>query len=427
MQLGLLASWAMQAIVPAEIIRRARKDPNLLAEFPAAIDDIDNLDEHMRRLPLVPWPPIDERAGGISPQFDQTVRYEFHPPIPRFKPQDIGVPALVFAGWYDVFLQPDLDLYMALKEVASTEPARRLSRIVIGPWTHGTPSSTVGELEMGFRASPLLLDLREDLTKLHQRWFDQRLRGKHTGIDDEPPVRLFVTGINRWRNEDEWPLRRAETQAWHLHAGGAAGELARSSGGLSPAPPPEAEASTFCLDPDDPVPTRGGNLLMTGKYLRGPVDQLRTEMRPDVLLFTSEPLPSPMEVTGRVTLVAWVASATADTDLVARLCDVQPDGRSYNIVDGILRLRFREGLDREKLLDPGEVYRVEVDLWSTSHVFGAGHRLRLQVCASDFPRYDRNPGTGQTAADVDHILPQRNRLFHDPARPSHLLLPVIAG
>jgi putative CocE/NonD family hydrolase len=425
MQLGVLASWAMQAIVPAEIIRRARQDPNLLAEFPAAIDDVDNLDELMRRLPLVPWPPIDERAGGISPQFDQTVRYEFHPPIPRFYPRDVGVPALMFAGWYDVFLQPDLEIYTAIKAEGGTESARQLSRIVVGPWTHGTPSSTVGELEMGFRSSPMLLDLREDITRLHQRWFDQRLRGKPTGIDDEPPVRLFVMGINRWRDEDEWPLRRAQPQAWHLHAGAGSGDAIRAGGGLSLAPPEASGPSTFCLDPDDPVPTRGGNLLMTGKYLRGPVDQLRTEMRPDVMLFTSEALARPMEVTGRVTLVAWVASETPDADVVARLCDVHPDGCSYNVVDGILRLRFREGLDRERLMTPGEVYRVEVDLWSTAHVFLAGHRLRLHVCASDFPRYDRNPGTGQTSADVDRVLPQRNRLFHEPSRPSHLVLPVV--
>ena len=423
--LGVLASWAMQAIVPAEIIRRARVDPNLLAEFPAAIDDADNLEAHMRRLPLVPWPPIDERAGGISPQFDQTVRYEFHPPIPRFHPEEIGVPALMIAGWYDVFLQPDLDLYMSLKEVGATEAARDLSRIVIGPWSHGTPNANVGELEMGFRASPLLLDLRENLTRLHQRWFDARLRNKNTRIDDEPPVRLFVMGLNRWRDEDCWPLSRARDQKWHLHAAPEAGETPRTAGRLARDAPAGGEPSVLVLDPDDPVPTRGGNLLMTGKWLRGPVDQLRTESRPDVHLFTSSVMERPMEVTGRIILVAWVAAETADTDVVARLCDVHPDGRSYNVADGILRLRFREGLDRERALTPGEVYRIEVDLWSTSHVFLAGHRLRLQVCASDFPRYDRNPGTGQTSADVDHVLPQRNRLFHDQARPSHLVLPVV--
>jgi putative CocE/NonD family hydrolase len=416
--LGVTASWAAGAIVPAEVIRRARKDPNLLAEFPAAIDDYDNLDEHMRRLPLVPWPPIDERAGGISPQFDMTVRYEFHPPIPRFQPSEIAVPALIVAGWYDLFLQPDLDLFASMKEVAPAEEARRLTRLIVGPWSHGTPSSTVGELDMGFRASPLLLDLKENLTALQQRWFDARLRGKVTGIDEEPPVRIFVMGLNRWRDEAEWPPRRAVEQHWHLHAGAA-------GGGLDLAAAPESEPSSFRLDPDDPVPTWGGALLMAGKYLRGPVDQARTEARQDVLLFTSQPLSEPLQVIGRVTLVAWIAAKTADSDIVARLCDVHPDGRSYNLVDGILRLRFRDGLHHEKLLTPGEVYRVEVDLWSTAHVFMSGHRLRLQVCASDFPRYDRNPGTGQTSAEVDRVLPQSNLLFHDPGHPSHLVLPVV--
>ena len=419
--LGVLASWAMGTIVPIEVLRRARRDPNLLAEFPAAIDDLDNLDAHMRRLPLVPWPPIDERAGGISPQFDQTVRYEFHPPTPRFQPAEIAVPALIVAGWYDLFLQPNLDLYTALKEVAATDQARRLTRLIVGPWSHGTPNSTVGELDMGFRASPLLLDLRENLTGLQQRWFDARLLGKATRIDEEPPVRIFVMGVNRWRDEQEWPPPGTVEQRWHLQTG-----TGGDGGSLGRAAPADCEPSAFHLDPEDPVPTRGGALLMAGKYLRGPVDQIRTESRPDVLLFTSEPLVDPLQVIGRITLVAWVAAETADTDLVGRLCDLHPNGRSYNIADGILRLRFREGLDRARLLTPGEVYRVEVDLWSTAHVFLAGHRLRLQVCASDFPRYDRNPGTGQTSADVDRILPQRNLLFHDPERPSHLVLPVVS-
>jgi putative CocE/NonD family hydrolase len=421
MSLGVLASWAVGAIVPAEVLRRAQKDPNLLAEFPRAIDDLDNLDEYMGRLPLVPFPPIDERAGGISPQFDMSVRYQFHPPIRRFKPSDIGVPALVMAGWHDLFLQPDLDLYTSLKEIAATDDARRLTRLVVGPWSHGMFNPTVGEVDMGFRASSLMLDLRENMTKLQQRWFDARLRGKDSRIDAEPPVRIFVMGVNRWRDEQAWPPPGATAQKWHLHGG-----PARDSGGLGEPGPAESEPSEFRLDPDDPVPTHGGALLMAAKYIRGPVDQARTEARPDVLLFTSERLSQPLQVIGRVTLVAWVASQTADTDVVARLCDVHPDGRSYNLMDGILRLRFREGLDQEKLLTPGEVYRVEVDLWSTAHVFLAGHRLRLQVCASDFPRYDRNPGTGQTSADVDRVLPQSNLLFHDPSRPSHLVLPVVA-
>src|SRR6202022_2094555 len=255
LSLGVLASWAMQAIVPAEIIRRASKDPNLLSEFLAAIDDADNLEEHMRRLPLVPWPPIAERPGGISPQFDQTVRYEFPPPIPRFHPEEIGVPALMIAGWYDVFLQPNLDLYMALKERGASPAVRDLTRIVIGPWSHGTPSSNVGELEMGFRASPLLLDLKENITRLHQRWFDARLRNKNTRIDDEPPGRLFGMGGDRWRDEDRWPLSRAGDQAWHLHAAPGDAETPRTAGILAREAPAESEPQSLVFNPDDPSPT----------------------------------------------------------------------------------------------------------------------------------------------------------------------------
>ncbi|MFN2462765.1 MAG: CocE/NonD family hydrolase [Candidatus Dormibacteria bacterium] len=414
--LGVLAGWAMQTIVPAEVLRAARTDPSRYAEIPAVIDDVDGLDAHMARLPLVPFPPMDDRDVDPAHYFDRTARYEFHPPVPRFEPQDLAVPALVIAGWNDIFLQPNLDLFTALRAAGSTPEVRRYTRLIVGPWAHGTPTAAVGQLDYGFRASPLFLDLREDFNRLHQRWFDARMRGRDSGIDHEAPVRLFVTGVNRWRDEQEWPLARAAEQAWHLHAGGR----------LDPGVPSASEPSEYWLDPEDPVPTWGGGLLMNASYGRGPVDQRRVEERDDVLLFTSEPVHEALEVTGRLRLVAWVTAETPDTDLVARLCDVHPDGRSYNLADGILRLRFREGLDREVLLEPGVEYRVEVDMWSVAHVFLPGHRLRLQVRASDFPRYDRCPGDGSLSADSATVLPQRNRIFHDPSRASHLVLPVIA-
>jgi putative CocE/NonD family hydrolase len=320
-----------------------------------------------------------------------------------------------------------------------SDDARRLTRLMVGPWSHGMESGAVGELNFGVRASSLLLDMRENITKLHRRWFDARLRGKDRGLDNEPRVQIFVMGENRWRGEDSWPPRSARPQSWYLRANGDAGAPGAAAAGaleagvsatgtLSPGAPREAdEPSAFWLDPEDPVPTRGGNLMMGQEYIRGPVDQLRTEMRDDVLVFSSPPLRDALTVIGRVRLVAWVSSETPDTDVVARLCDVHPDGRSYNVVDGILRLRFREGLERPVPCSPGQVYRVEVDLWSTAHTFRAGHRLRLQVCASDFPRYDRCPGSGQTSADATRILPQRNRLFHDREHPSHLVLPVVGA
>ena len=171
--------------------------------------------------------------------------------------------------------------------------------------------------------------------------------------------------------------------------------------------------------------TLGGNLMMSAPHVKGPREQARTEAHADVLLFTSAPLDAPLELRGGVRLVCWVAAETADSDVVARLCDVHPDGASYNVVDGILRLRFRDSLAEPRPMPRGEPVRVTVDLWSTAHVFAAGHRLRLQVCASDFPRYDRCPGDGRPSADADRVLRQVNRVFHDAERPSHLELPVL--
>jgi hypothetical protein len=333
----------------------------------------------------------------------------------------IEVPALQLAGWYDLCVQADLDHFTAMRERAANEQARRLTRILVGPWAHSGFAGAVGMVDFGMRANGILLDLREDLTGLHRRWFDARLRGQPTGIDDEPPVKLFVMGRNRWRSEDEWPLRRARSENWYPTAGGgltrAAPSAESGAAGTDPA--------IFTLDPDDPVPTTGGNLLMHPAYLRGPVEQSRVQARPDVLVFTSDPLTEDYEVTGRVGFVAYVAAETVDTDVVARLCDVRPDGTSYNVVDGIRRLRFRDSLAQPVPATPGQVYRLDVDLWSTSHVFRPGHRLRLHVAASDFPRYDRCPGTGESSATATRVLSQRNRLFLDASRPSHLELPAV--
>ena len=180
----------------------------------------------------------------------------------------IEVPALQLAGWYDLCLQPDLDHFTAMRERAATHEARRLTRILVGRWAHAGFAGTVGMLDFGMRATGIPLDLREDLTGLHRRWFDARLRGQRTGIDDEPPVRLFVMGRNRWRGEDEWPLRRARGQSWYPTAGGG---RSRAAPAAPPGGPGTAEPAVFTLDPDDPVPTTGGTLLMHPAHLRGPV------------------------------------------------------------------------------------------------------------------------------------------------------------
>ncbi len=423
LQLGLLATWSLIAIAPAELRRRIAADPEVVAELPALVDDIDALDDRVERLPLVPFAPLDDRAGGIAPWFSrlagEEVRGPQHDPMSASHRHDgITAPALVIAGWYDVVLAGDLGHFVSMRREAGSEEARGRTRLIVGPWAHAGFLSTVGEHDFGVRANGLSLDLREDLTGLHRRWFDQRLRGIDTGIDDEAPVRLFVMGRNRWQDVEDWPPPGRRDEPWYLRPGG----------GLEPRPPGEGRpSSVYRLDPERPVLTRGGNVLLSGKYTRGPQEQGPTERHPDVLLFTSAPLDRELEVIGPVRLVAWVTSATPDSDLVARLCDVHPAGRSYNVVDGILRLRFRESLRAPAPMPVGEPVRVEVDLWATAHVFAPGHRLRLHVCASDFPRYDRCAGTGEPAASARRVVPQRNEIFHDAEHPSHVVLPVPAA
>jgi putative CocE/NonD family hydrolase len=420
LQLGLIDTWSLVSIAPNALVRRFATDlPALLGQVDALLDGIDTLDEWVMRLPLTPHPMVEATAAEDSSWLgdwlgdDKLAQSENAGP----RQETITVPVLQIAGWYDLLLQGNLDAHVAMRERAATDEARALTRLVVGPWAHPPPGfvNQVGDIDFGFRGTGVLLDGREDLTSLHKRWFDARLKGLPSGIDDEPPVKLFVMGRNRWRTEDEWPLKRARAERWHLHGDGT----------LSPRAPVRSEPSVFSLDPDNPVPTVGGNILMKQSYVRGPVEQARVERHPDTLTFTSEPLTSELEVTGRVTFTCWIAADTVDTDVVARLCDVHPDGRSFNVVDGIQRARFREGLADPRPLTPGEISRIEVDLWSTSFVFMPGHRVRVQVRASDFPRYDRCPGTGESSATAKQILPQRNLLFHDPQRPSHITVEVV--
>ena len=419
--LGLLLTFSLAVIEPGRLLRRGPA-AGLLARLADLVDDIDRFDELAAAVPLVPFAPLADRDPELGAWLAGVVEEE----VPGSGPGLLGpgppserieVPALQIAGWHDALLQPDLDRFVDLRAHAATDAARHQTRLVVGPWAHGAFLNGVGEVDFGVRASGAALDLRGDLTDLHRRWFDARLRDGERSIDEEPPVRVFVMGLNRWRDLDAWPPTGTEVRRVHLHAGGTLGEHE----------PRPGEPSAFALDPERPVRTRGGSVILPLGYARGPVEQSLREAHPDVLLFTSEPLERDLLVLGRVELQAWVATTTPDSDLVARLCDVHADGRSFNVVDGILRLRFRESLGAPRPMPAGEPVAVTVDLWSTAHRFAAGHRLRLQVSASDFPRYDRCPGTGESSFSASRILPQRNRLFHAPEHPSALLLEVAEG
>jgi putative CocE/NonD family hydrolase len=287
----------------------------------------------------------------------------------------------------------------------------RPARLVVGPWTHLTFADPVGELCFGIRSSRLGVPVHADgdLTALQLAWFGRQLgavpRDAAADADPVAPVRIFVMGRNEWRDEAAWPLERAQEQRWFLRAGGALGPEGPGAAGAAP--------TTFAYDPADPVPTLGGQTVMSVAFPAGPFDQVRIEARADVCVFSSEPLAEELEVTGRVRVVLHVESSAPSTDWVARLCDVHPDGRSFNVCDGIVRVA--EGADR--------CARVEIDLWSTSNVFLAGHRLRVHVTSSCFPRWDRNLNTGDQGAPQIEVAHQR--IHHEPGRASWIELPVV--
>jgi len=264
-----------------------------------------------------------------------------------------------------------------------------------------------------------------DLEALELRWFDYWLKGIANGIVDEPPLRLFIMGINQWRDEHEWPLARTDWQKWYLHSGGGANTL-RGDGALSPHAPSAEPEDTFVYDPLYPVQTMGGNNCCSPHIVPwGPYDQRPVEMRPDVLCYTSEPLPADLEVTGPIQVVLYAATDGLDTDWTAKLVDVSPTGYAKNLCDGIIRARYRESLSQPTLLTPHEIYAYTIEVGVTGNVFRQGHRIRLEISSSNFPRFDRNPNTGHPFGADSELRPAHQTVYHTQAYPSHILLPVI--
>jgi uncharacterized protein len=304
-----------------------------------------------------------------------------------------------------------------MSQKGATEKARRMSHIVIGPWGHG-PSQKFGALDFGPTANvePLHVQLR---------WYDYWLKGIDNGFTAEPPVKLFVMGRNEWVYEREYPLARTEYRPFYFASGGGA-NTDKGDGRLSWTKPTGSSApDRYRYDPADPVPTTGGNNCCGTPTAAGPQDQRSIESRKDVLVYTSDALPAELEATGPVKVVLYAASDAPDTDFVAKLVDVYPDGSSYNMAEGIVRARYRESLSKPSLLKPGQVYRFEIDLVGTSIAFRQGHRIRVHVTSSHFPQFDRNPNTEERFGVSARVKVAQQTVYHDGERASHILLPVI--
>ncbi len=324
----------------------------------------------------------------------------------------IQVPAVHIGGYWDIFAQPTIDAFVGYQN-SGGRGARGQQKLVLGPWSHGVLQEKVGDLTFpGGKQPP---------DKVHDqwRWFDHVLKGEPNGVEHWPAVTYYVVGDtldphapgNVWRTANTWPPLKTRPTPFFLHGDGTLDAVKSSHSALL----------SYTYDPRDPVLTVGGIQLTLPA---GPINQVLVEARPDVLLFTSGVLPEPVEVTGRVQARLWVSSDATDTDFLVRLCDVYPDGRSFNLCEGILRTRFRDGLDHQKLLKPGQIYPLKVDCWSTSVIFNRGHRIRVHVTSSSFPGFDPNPNTGEPFRASDRTRVARNTLYLDSRHPSQIILPI---
>ncbi|WP_375768154.1 CocE/NonD family hydrolase [Archangium gephyra] len=295
---------------------------------------------------------------------------------------EVTAPVHLIGGWYDIFLPWQVGDYAALHR------AGRAPYLTIGPWTHVSVEGFV-------------VAARESLV-----WHKAHLKGDRSQLR-EAPVRVFVMGANTWRDFSEWPPPGMQTHRWHLQA----------DRGLAPATPTASEPDRYRYDPANPTPSLGGALLTREA---GPRDNRALESRPDVLTYTSAPLEKDLEIIGPVQAELFVRSSLPHTDFFARLCDVEPSGSSVNLCDGLLRL-----VPGQPAPGPDGTLRITIDLWPTAHRFLAGHRVRLQVSSGAHPRFARNPGTGEPLGTAKTLAAADQAIFHDPAHPSALLLPVM--
>jgi putative CocE/NonD family hydrolase len=341
--------------------------------------------------------------------------------------RNVSVPMLVVEGWYDIFLRGALQDDMSIRSQGASELARSSKRLMIGPWVHstGNRNNAPGSPTTGPDRSPDFGPAAQiDMRRVYLRWHDHWLKGVDNGVDVEPPIKIFVMGENYWRYENEWPLARTRYTKYYIDSAGGANSAA-GDGILGTVLPSGAETDSFSYDPAVPVITLGGNVCCS-EVPEGPWDQRKVEIRDDVLVYTTPVLTDPVEVTGPIRMILYAATSARDTDWTAKLVDVHPDGYAQNIQDGIVRARYRCGLNAsESFLEPGRVYEYTIDMWATSNTFLPGHRIRLEIASSNFPRFDRNLNTGEDAATSTQIVKAEQTIYHSREYPSHVLLPVI--
>ena len=417
-------SWMLSYFVnmAEETLRKAGREDEIAALDELKVDPSVRFtplkDEALRHLPINDW--ID-RLGDAAPFLRDILYHSVDGPYwwatdLRRQLANMDVPMLHIGSWYDLATWDTPILYRGLQEHGLSAHTRDHQALFMGPWAHLLPynqptSGGSGDIDFGPQAAVFLLDMEKT-------WFDHFLKGPAEGLP-VPPVRIFVMGENDWRNEAEWPPARMVATPYYLHSAGSANTL-DGDGTLSPQPPEDEPADRYRFDPEDPVPTCGGHFVGGGV-----ADQRANQSRGDVLVYTGAPLEADLELTGPVTAVLYAATSALDADFMVTVSDVRPDGYAQNLVESLVRGRFRESTTHPTLLEPGRIYELHLDLWNISHVLFAGHRLRVHVTSSDFPRWERNTGTGERLGEGTTLVVADQTIFHDAAHPSQVVLPVI--
>ncbi|HTT69544.1 MAG TPA: CocE/NonD family hydrolase [Gemmatimonadales bacterium] len=369
-----------------------------------------------RHLPMLT---MDSAAGRPNPYWREEVRHAqlsdwWEPVRYQNKYDRVEVPVLHISGWYD-----DEQVGTPLNYIGMTTrgPAavRARQHLLMGPWPHAINSTAkLGAVDFGPTG-------QIDLTAVQLRWFDYWLKGVDNGVMAEPPVRIFVMGTNAWVSENEWPMARTQWTRYYLHSGGRAASAA-GDGALSTAVPAREPPDAWTDDPANPV-----TFITEPSFAQigGPDDYRQVEQRPDVLVYTSDSLTRDLEVCGPIRARLFASSDGRDTDFMVKLLDVWPDGYVERLIDGMVRARFRDGMDRPSPIEPGRIYGYDVDVWNTCQTFRPGHRIRVEVASTAFPKYDVNPNTGETLGQTTTSRVARQAVFHDREHASYVMLPVV--
>lgn len=373
-----------------------------------------NAGEDEKWLNFLPWSELPRQA--FEDEYDHVMHWLKRPDRDPWKldeaAKQITVPNLDVIGWYD-HCNGDMLLHRTISGEGGTEAARKGSRLIVGPWSHsGRGRSGYGPIHFGPEA-------KLDLVELEIRWFDYWLKGERNGIAETAPVRIFVMGDNQWRDEPVWPLERTVEQMLYLTSGGYA-NTPGGDGRLTAAGPASTGADRYVYDPRDPVPSLHGKALFTI-----PTDQRQLAHREDILVYQSEPLDERLEVTGNPVVELYAASTAPDTDFFVRLIDVRPDGLARDVSLGMVRARYRKGLDKPELIEPGQTIKYTIRMNPTSNAFLPGHRIRLDITSSDFPNYDRNHNTAADQNSDPTLVTAEQTIQHGPPHASKIILPTV--